>query len=154
MKLDFHHGLAPSNANTSHWQCWKALQYPGPLKGLLLSEAGLETGIRSHFLTISATGSGRQTVLAPKEATPIWGERTLERLHHCLEGQAKNSREDNGRFPTPTTQQEEFRGEVLLFIPPNFHISLREIIWVSSVTKTATSARILITAKWYSGVIL
>ena len=53
--------------------------------------------IRSHFLTISATGSGCQMVLAPKGAAPTGGQRTLASLYHCFKGQAKNSRKRTTR---------------------------------------------------------
>lgn len=48
-------------------------------------------GIWSHFLTISATGSRRQIVLAPKGATPIRGERTSVSLHHYLRNGPKTA---------------------------------------------------------------
>ena len=94
---------------------------------LSLSSWFRNQGTYSHFLTISAAGSGRQTVLVPEGTTPIWGERTSVSLHHCLEGQAKNSRRQ-WAIPYTKTQQEEFSGEIALFTSPHFHVSLKEII--------------------------
>lgn len=105
-----------------------------------------DKAIWSHFLTISAAGSGRQTVLAPKGAAPTGGSKNFSRFISLLRrtGQ-KQQGEDNEKLPTPTTEQE-FRGQIWLFIS-NFHVSLREIMWISSVIKTTTSAGKLITTE-------
>ena len=87
-----------------------------------------DTAIWSHLLTISATGSGRQTVLVPKGATPTEGERTLASFYHCLEGQAKNSRKRTRRgYLHPRQSKKNSEVEIWLFIS-NVHVSLREII--------------------------
>lgn len=69
-----------------------------------------EKAMQSHFLTISATGSGHQTVLAPKGAAPTGGQRALASFYHCFEGQAKNSRKRTTRgylHPQPKKEHSE-----------------------------------------------
>lgn len=130
-----HIGSAEKLSNTMSYEG------PGPPGSWCRDKA-----IRSHFLTISATGSGHQTVLAPKGAAPTGGSKNFSQFISLLRrtGQ-KQQEEDNERLPTPTTGQE-FRGQIWLFIS-NFHVSLREIMWISSVIKTTTSAGKLITTE-------
>lgn len=79
-------------------------------------------------LAISATGSGRQSVLARKGATPI-RVNTLVIPRHCLEGQPKSAGRGQGQV-TFTLQQPRKKREAWLLIPPDFRGSLRDVIWV------------------------
>lgn len=56
-------------------------------------------GTGSHFLTISATGSERQTVLAPRGTTPIWAERTPWVSITASKGQSRISRKRQWEIP-------------------------------------------------------
>jgi hypothetical protein len=85
----------------------KSCQVPGPRKGLVLLVENRDRG--RHFLTISVTGSRRQTILAPKGATPIGGESFSEFTLLLRRTAKKNSRKwtGTGSLCPPITKQEK-----------------------------------------------
>lgn len=131
--------------NASHWQCWKALKYHALWRGWscwkLVQRKGNAEPLSYHLCyrkwTPDCSGS--------KRSRTHWGSKSFSQFLSLLRRTGQKQQEkDNQRLPTPTTEKEEFRGQIWLFIS-NFHVSLRQITCVSSVMKTTTSAGKLIT---------